>query len=69
MRKGSQLLIEGKIQTRTWDDRESGQKKIGPKFSFTTSHCWAAVPKTKAGPPTGEVMPEREASGLVMRDL
>jgi single-strand DNA-binding protein len=27
VRKGSQLLIEGKIQTRTWDDRESGQKK------------------------------------------
>jgi single-strand DNA-binding protein len=27
VRRGSQLLIEGKIQTRTWDDRESGQKK------------------------------------------
>ena len=27
VRKGSQLLIEGKIQTRTWDDRESGQNK------------------------------------------
>ena len=27
LRKGSQVLIEGKIQTRTWDDRESGQKK------------------------------------------
>ena len=27
VRKGSQLLIEVKIQTRTWDDRESGQKK------------------------------------------
>jgi len=27
VRKGSQLLIEGKIQTRTWDDRESGEKK------------------------------------------
>ena len=27
VRKGSQLLIEGKIQTHTWDDRESGQKK------------------------------------------
>lgn len=26
VRKGSQL-IEGKIQTRTWDDSESGQKK------------------------------------------
>ena len=27
VRKGSQLLVEGKIQTRAWDDRESGQKK------------------------------------------
>jgi single-strand DNA-binding protein len=27
VRKGSQLLIEGKIQTRAWDDRETGQKK------------------------------------------
>jgi single-strand DNA-binding protein len=27
VKKSSQLLIEGKIQTRRWDDRESGQKK------------------------------------------
>jgi single-strand DNA-binding protein len=27
VRKGSQILIEGKIQTRSWDDRESGEKK------------------------------------------
>lgn len=27
VRKGSHLLIEGKIQTRTWDDRESGVKR------------------------------------------
>lgn len=26
--KGSQLFIEGKIQTRSWDDKESGQKKF-----------------------------------------
>jgi single-strand DNA-binding protein len=25
--KGSQLYVEGKIQTRSWDDRESGQRK------------------------------------------
>jgi single-strand DNA-binding protein len=25
--KGTQLLIEGKIQTRCWDDKESGQRK------------------------------------------
>ncbi len=27
VRKGSQFLVEGKIQTRTWDDRETGEKK------------------------------------------
>lgn len=27
VKKGSRLLIEGKIQTRAWDDRQSGQKK------------------------------------------
>jgi single-strand DNA-binding protein len=25
--KGTQLFIEGKIQTRSWDDKDSGQKK------------------------------------------
>jgi len=27
VRKGDRVYIEGKIQTRSWDDRESGQKK------------------------------------------
>ncbi len=27
VKKGKQLYIEGKIQTRSWDDKESGQKK------------------------------------------
>jgi len=27
VKKGSQLLIEGKITNRSWDDKESGQKK------------------------------------------
>jgi single-strand DNA-binding protein len=25
--KGSKLLVEGRLQTRSWDDKESGQKK------------------------------------------
>ena len=28
VKKGTQLMIEGKIQTRSWDDKESGQKKF-----------------------------------------
>ncbi len=27
VKKGSQILVEGKLQTRSWDDKESGQKK------------------------------------------
>ena len=27
MKKGTQLFIEGKIQTRSWDDKESGAKR------------------------------------------
>ncbi len=27
VKKGSQIYVEGKIQTRSWDDKESGQKK------------------------------------------
>ena len=27
VKKGTQIMIEGKIQTRSWDDKESGQKK------------------------------------------
>ncbi|HTF71211.1 MAG TPA: single-stranded DNA-binding protein [Edaphobacter sp.] len=28
VKKGSQIMIEGKLQTRSWDDKESGQKKF-----------------------------------------
>jgi len=27
LKKGSMALIEGRIQTRSWDDKESGQKR------------------------------------------
>ncbi|HUZ95381.1 MAG TPA: single-stranded DNA-binding protein [Edaphobacter sp.] len=27
VKKGSKVMIEGKIQTRSWDDKDSGQKK------------------------------------------
>ena len=27
VKKGSQIFVEGKIQTRSWDDKESGAKK------------------------------------------
>ena len=46
MKKGSSILVEGRIQTRSWDDKNSGEKKyrteivadrtqFGPKGSNT----------------------------------
>src|ERR1700758_4870336 len=35
VKKGTQVYIEGKIQTRSWDDKESGQKKYRPELLVT----------------------------------
>lgn len=54
MKKGSSILVEGRIQTRSWDDKTSGEKKyrtevvadrtqFGPKGS---SGGTSAAPKT-----------------------
>ena len=34
VKKGTQLLIEGKIQTRSWDDKTSGEKKYKTDYAF-----------------------------------
>ncbi len=39
MKKGSSILVEGRMQTRSWDDKTSGEKKyrteiIGDRFQF-----------------------------------
>ncbi|MBU0611856.1 single-stranded DNA-binding protein [Patescibacteria group bacterium] len=56
MRKGNSILVEGRMQTRSWDDKESGQKKyrteiiadrvqFGPKGGSTPSASSAETPK------------------------
>lgn len=48
MKKGSSILVEGRMQTRSWDDKNSGEKKyrteivadrtqFGPKGSGSTA--------------------------------
>jgi single-strand DNA-binding protein len=57
VKKGSQILIEGKIQTRSWDDKESGQRKYRTEILINDltllgdpkgSHQAAAVPVAAA---------------------
>src|SRR5882724_3142584 len=49
MKKGSSILVEGRIQTRSWDDKNSGEKKyrteivadrtqFGPKSGASTGN-------------------------------
>jgi len=59
MRKGSSILVEGRMQTRSWEDKTSGEKKyrteivadrtqFGPKSGGTSASVQSAAPE-KAG--------------------
>jgi len=63
MKKGSSILVEGRMQTRSWDDKNSGEKKyrteivadrtqFGPKGSSTGG---GASSGAKAPAPAEEV--------------
>lgn len=61
LRKGSQVYIEGKIQTRAWDDKSTGAKRY-------TTEILADEIKMLGGKPEGErspraVMEERGETG------
>ena len=44
VKKGSKLYVEGKIQTRSWDDKETGAKNAtAPKSSSTICRCSRAA--------------------------
>jgi single-stranded DNA-binding protein len=39
--KGSKVYIEGKLQTSSWEDQQSGERSTGPRSWLATSCCWA----------------------------
>jgi len=60
MKKGSSILVEGRMQTRSWDDKTSGEKKyrtevvadrtqFGPKSGASTGGAPSAS-KASSGP-------------------
>jgi single-strand DNA-binding protein len=44
MKKGSSILVEGRMQTRSWDDKNSGEKKYRTEI---------VADKTQFGPKGG----------------
>jgi len=66
MKKGSSILIEGRMQTRSWDDKTSGEKKyrteivadrtqFGPKGGSTGGNTGTSSTGSKAPASEGEV--------------
>jgi single-strand DNA-binding protein len=49
VKKGTQLFIEGKIQTRSWDDKESGQKKYRTEILVNELHLLGGKPAGEGG--------------------
>ncbi len=60
--KGKQVYIEGKIQTRSWDDKD-GNKKYMTEIVANTMQMLGSAPKeggaaaSPAEPPAGEIPP------------
>lgn len=71
--KGKQIYVEGRLQTRSWDDRQSGEKKyrteivcenfqmLGSKGEYDSSAGSAAgqegPPRDIGGPPADDDIP------------
>jgi single-strand DNA-binding protein len=53
VKKGTQLFIEGKIQTRSWDDKESGQKKYRTEILVNELTLLGGGAGRGEGAPTG----------------
>lgn len=60
MKKGSSILVEGRMQTRSWEDKTSGEKKyrteivadrtqFGPKSGGASAPSQGVEPKTNSG--------------------
>ena len=48
VRQGSKLYIEGKLQTSSWEDKQSGERKL-PDRDCRPGHCPARLAGQRAG--------------------
>lgn len=53
VKKGSQIFVEGKIQTRSWDDKASGEKKYKTEILVNDLSLLGGRAGSEAGASTG----------------
>ena len=63
VKKGTQIFVEGKIQTRSWDDKESGQKKYKTEILVNDLSLLGGGQGRGAGAGAGEESSGSRSSG------
>ncbi|MDD3663255.1 MAG: single-stranded DNA-binding protein [Candidatus Pacebacteria bacterium] len=63
MKKGSQVLIEGRMQTRSWDDAATGTKKYRTEVVADRVQFGSSVSGSKTNNSTPEKEPSKEDEG------
>lgn len=69
MKKGSSVFIEGRLQTRSWDDKTSGEKKyrtevIADRVQFGPKGSGGGAGGAKREEPQGDDAPASSGSGV-----
>jgi len=69
MKKGSSVFIEGRLQTRSWDDKTSGEKKyrtevIADRVQFGPKASGGSSGGAKREEPQGDDTPSSNGSGV-----
>ena len=66
--KGSQLYIEGKVQTSSWEDRQSGEKKYRTEIVAKDLVLLGSRDKgNRGGPPRSDQAKKRKTTNLAGR--
>lgn len=73
MKKGNSILVEGRLQTRSWDDKTSGEKKyrteiIADRTQFGPKGSSGGAPASNGGPAKAS-SPEEDAIEYPEEDI
>lgn len=66
MKKGNSMLVEGRIQTRSWDDKTTGEKKY--RTEIVADRTQFGSKGSGSGAPSGDNTASKKASTAVDTD-
>lgn len=64
MKKGSSILVEGRMQTRSWDDKASGEKKYRTEIIADRTQFGPRGGATSGGAPNTSATPKESSEEM-----